>query len=75
MTSRPGQLSVKRVVIGAGGLGFDSRAGQIEHIVVNGSLSLRCFFETVVPMHALNRGDGPATRCTHRRSATSISKN
>ena len=36
---------VKDIVIGAVGLGFDSRASQIGHGVVNGSPPLRRFFE------------------------------
>ena len=39
---------VKRVDSGAGGLGFDYRAAQIEHRVVNVSPPLRHFFETVL---------------------------
>ena len=35
---------VKNVPIGAGGLRFDSRAGQIEHGVANIWPPLRCFY-------------------------------
>ena len=35
------------ITIGAGGLGFDSTAGQIEHNVADGSPPLRSFFGAV----------------------------
>ena len=40
---------VKDIANGAGGLGFDSWAGQIEHNVANGLTPLRCFFEAALP--------------------------
>ena len=42
---------VKNIDIRAGGLGFDSRAGQIKHSVTNGMPPLRCFFGAVLPKH------------------------
>ena len=38
----------KRIDIGAGGLGLDSKAGEIGHGVVNGSPPSRRFFGAVV---------------------------
>ena len=49
--------AVTRVAVGAGGLGFDSRAGQFERSVANGSPPLRSFLSCVV--QAPGRGDGP----------------
>ena len=40
---------VKDHVIWAGGLGFNSGAGQIKHSVVNGLFQLQQFFEAVFP--------------------------
>ena len=40
---------MKNIAIGAGGLGFDSCAGQIGHSVANGSPVLRHFFGAVLP--------------------------
>ena len=54
----PGWLSCHDNAIGGGGLGFDTRVGQTEHIVANGSPSLRGFVGAVLPQ-ALSRGDGP----------------
>ena len=39
---------VKRTLSVGGGLGFDSRAGQIGHSVSNGSPPMRRFFEAVL---------------------------
>ena len=39
---------LKLIVIGAGGMGFDSRAGQIGHSVAYGSPPLRRFFRAVL---------------------------
>ena len=45
------------IAFGAGGLGFDSRVGQIRHSVVNGSPPLRYFFgiRSCVPGAKLRR--------------------
>ena len=43
------RFNIDRLAIGAGGLGFDSRADQIDHSVAIGQPSLRRFFETVLP--------------------------
>ena len=40
---------VKHIDIGAVGLGFDSRAGQIGHSVASGSPLLRHFLGVVLP--------------------------
>ena len=39
---------VKDIAVRSGGLGCDSRAGQIGHSVGNDSPSLRCFFGVVL---------------------------
>ena len=44
----------KQQAVGAGGLGFDSRAGQIGHGVATAAMFLRCC--VVKP---LSRGDAP----------------
>ena len=46
---RPVSSVVKHVAIGTRGLGFDSRTGQFEHRVTDGSPPLRRFFGTVLP--------------------------
>ena len=38
----------KDIALGTEGLGFDSRVGQIEHLVANGWPPLRCFFGAVL---------------------------
>ena len=43
------QVSTVDMAIGAGGLGFDSRADQIRHSVANCSPSLQRFFVAVFP--------------------------
>ena len=48
---------VKDNVVGAGGVLFDSRAGQIERKVPNDSPPLRHFLASVA--QALSREDGP----------------
>ena len=45
MSSRLAQL----IAVGAGGLGFDFRAGHISHSVANGSPLLRRFFVALLP--------------------------
>ena len=48
----------------AGGLGFDSRAGQIGHSVANGSPPLRRFFGAVLPRrYAEEIWDPPFVTC------------
>ena len=59
------------VTIGAGGLGFESRVGQIGHSVANGSPPLQCFFRGVVAL-VLSRGNG--SRYTLRRSNARMTK-
>ena len=63
---------VRDLAISEGGLGFDSRAGQIEHSVSYGSPPLRLFFRSCVAQ-ALSDGDGP-TGLTLRRNTASIMK-
>ena len=64
-------LSCEDIAIGAGSLWFESRVGQIEHSVANGSPPLRCFFRAVLPRHLVAEM-GPATRYTLRRNNVSI---
>ena len=64
-------LVVKHIV-GAKGLGFDFRAGQIGHNVVTGSPPLQ-HFETVLPKR-LAAEIGPATRYKLRRNSASVIK-
>ena len=47
---------IKDIAIGAGGLGFDSRAGQIRHTVADGSPALQRFFEAVLPTGTCGQG-------------------
>ena len=54
---------VKDIAIGAGGSGFDSRAGQIRHNAANGSPPLQRFFGAVLPRRETAEMD-PATRYT-----------
>ena len=54
ITNRLVGIVVKDIAIGARGLGFNFRAGQIGHSIVNGSLSLRCFCF----VQLLSYGDG-----------------
>ena len=51
--NQPVGVGVKDVAIGAGGRGFDSRAGQIGHCVTNGSPPLQRFCVA----QELSRGD------------------
>ena len=41
--------AVRDIAIGAGGVRFEFRVGQIGHSVVNGSPPLRRFFGAVLP--------------------------
>ena len=70
---RPVSLVVKGTAVGAGGLGFNFRAGQIGHSVANGSPPLRCFFRAVLLRRLAVEMD-PATRCKFRRNTASIIK-
>ena len=45
---RPVAQLLKDIAVGAEGLWFDSRAGQIGRSVANGSSPLRCFFGAVL---------------------------
>ena len=63
----------KHIAIGAGGVGFDSRAGQIGHSVTYCSPRLRCCFGIVFPKRKAAEM-GPATRCSLRRNTASIMK-
>ena len=60
----------KDIAIGAGGLGFDTRAGQIGYSVTV-TLSLRRFFEDVLPM-SLDTEMELANRYTLTRYTASI---
>ena len=75
--SSAGWRSGKRdVAIGAGGVGFDPRAGQIEHSIANSSTLLRryCGVRCCVAQ-AISRGDRPpATRYLLRRNNARIKK-
>ena len=64
-------LNVKHIAIGAGGLGFDSRAGQTGHSV--GSLSLGRFFGAVFSRRQAAEVDA-ATLCTLQRNNASVMK-
>ena len=46
---RPVGVVIRNIAISAGGLGFDTWAGQIAHSVANGSPSLRCFLKLCCP--------------------------
>ena len=48
LTDRLVGVENKDIAIGAESVGFDSQAGQIEHIIPNGSPPLRCFFGAVL---------------------------
>ena len=64
---------LKTSSIGAGGLGFDLRAGQIGHSVASGSPSLRRFFAAVL-LRRLATEIGPATRYTFRLNTPTVIK-
>ena len=66
-------LAVDHIAMGARGLGFDYRAGQIGHSVANGSLPLRRFFGAVLPRRQAVEMC-LATRYTLRRNTASIMK-
>ena len=70
MTDRLAQLLSALL---CGGLGFDSRAGQIEHSVANGLPTLRHFYRAVLPKHKAAEMR-PATRYTPGRNTASIMK-
>ena len=63
---------VEQITVSAGGLGFDSRAGQFGHSVANGLLPLRRFFETVLPRRSAAEMH-PASRNTPRCTGTTTS--
>ena len=63
-------MMVKDVVVGAEGFGFDSRAGQIGHVVAKVSPTLQYFFGAVLPKAEMR----PAARYTVLYNATSITK-
>ena len=48
-TTWPSELLIKKIATGAGGLEFDSRAGQIGHSVANGSPPLQRILRAVLP--------------------------
>ena len=66
-------LVIEGIVTGAEGQGFDNRADQIGHSVINGSQSLRHFFEAVWSRRKVAEM-GPATRYMLRRNTASIMK-
>ena len=67
--NRPVSSVTKHITSGAGGQGFDSRAGQIGHSVFLSYTFLRsCIAQ------ALSHGDAPATRHTLRRKTPSVMK-
>ena len=74
--SKPGSWSSGNVFFsGAGGLRIKSRAGQIGHIVANGSPPLQHFFrKKLCCPGAMTRRWAPQTRYTLRRNTTSIIK-
>ena len=55
------------IAIGAGGLGFDSRDGQIEHSVATAAIFLRS-----CAAQELSCGDGSSTRYTLRCNIASV---
>ena len=67
--SRLAQL-FKHIALSWGNLRFDSRAGHIQHSVVNGSPPLRRFFEAVLRRRKVPKMD-PATRYKHQRNTVS----
>ena len=61
---------VYHIAIGAGGLGFDYRAGQIGHSVAKGSTPLRRCFGAVLPAaQALSCGASNPDTCSLHASA------
>ena len=74
-TSLASWLRGKAFISGAGGLRFKSRAGQIEHSVVNGSPLLRHFFERgFFASRRMMRRWAPQARYTFRRNTATIIK-
>ena len=71
--NRPVGVVVKDVLIGAGGVGFDSRASQIGLGVANGSPSLPRFFGAALPRRYAAEMD-PASRYSLGRNTTSTMK-
>ena len=72
MVHRPVIAVVKDIAIGAGGLGFDSRAGQIGHSVANILPSLLRFFGAVLSRRSIAEMD-PVTRYTRQRDTCTAS--
>ena len=68
---QPVSSIAKHIAIGAGGLGFDSRAGQIRHNVANCLSLLQRFVGAVLPRRYAAEKD-PATRYTPQRNTVSI---
>ena len=60
------------IAIGAGGVGFNSWAGQIGH--KQQRLTTEAMFLRICVAQALSRGEGPRTRYTLRRNTASIMK-
>ena len=65
---RPVGVAGQDIAIGAGGVGFDSRAGQIGHSGAKVSPTWQYFFGAVLPSAEMD----PATRYTISRNAESI---
>ena len=72
MLSRPVHSVLRDIATGAGGLGFDSRNGQIGQSVANGSQPVRCFFESLLRRQAAEIG--PTSRYVLWRNTASIMK-
>ena len=72
MVHRPVIAVVKDIAIGAGGLGFDSQAGQIGHSVANILPSLLRFFGAVLSRSSIAEMD-PVTRYTCQRDTCTAS--
>ena len=61
------------IAVGAEGVGFDSRVGQIEHSIANGSPLLLCFFEVML-LRRLAAGMDPVSRYSLGRNAATVMK-
>ena len=64
---QPDGVKVRDIAIGAEGLGFGTRVGQIGHSVTNHSPPLQCFFGVMLSTRTVSEMD-PATRNALRRN-------